>query len=126
VIFGGVDDRLAGGRSLDRQRLRPESSRLGQRRPVRRRLLGGLSDIARARRVKLGPRFGDEADAERPPDGEHERVATGGELAAGLGDRGHGQPGAVVTEQHWANRVPLASRAPKGKASRRRNEASTA
>jgi hypothetical protein len=79
----------------------PESGRLGQRGC----LLGGLPDPVGARRVELGPRFRDETDVERPPDGEHERVAPAGELAAGLGDRGLGQPGAIVGEQQRANRL---------------------
>ena len=103
MIVSGVDDSLAGGRSLHRQGLRPEPGRRGQRRPVRGCLLGGLPDLAGARRVELGPGLWDKAHVERPPDGEHERVAPRGELAAGLGDRGLGQPGAVVGEQHRAN-----------------------
>lgn len=78
VIVGGMDDRLLGGRSLDRQGLGPESGRIGERGPVRGGLLGGLLDVAGAGRIELGTGLRHEPDAERPPDGQDERVAPGG------------------------------------------------
>jgi len=45
VLVRGVDDRLPGGRALDRQRPSPEPCRLGQRGAVLGGLLRGEPDI---------------------------------------------------------------------------------
>lgn len=82
AVLGGVDDSLPGGRSLNRDGVRPESGRLRQRGS----LGGGW----------LGSKM---------PYGDDKRFAPGGQLVASLGYGGPGQVRAVVGEQDGAEPV---------------------
>ena len=70
VLAGSVDDGLPGRSSLDRQCVRSEPGRVGQRRTAAGSLLGGLPDVVPARGVELRVRLGTEPDVERSPDGK--------------------------------------------------------
>jgi hypothetical protein len=122
-----LHNRLPGRRALDRQRHRAEASRLGQRCAVLSGQLGGVPDVVGARGVELHAGLWHESDAECAPDREHNRIAPGGQLLAGLGDRPSGQVGAVVREQHRPGTVAmLADRVPKRPARERRGEPAAA
>ena len=102
-----VQDRLPRGGALNRQRLGPESGRVGERDPGGGGLLSRVPDIVRAGRVELRPVFRDESHAERPPDGEDDGIATPRQLARRLGDRDPGHRRAVVCEQHRTDPVAI-------------------
>jgi hypothetical protein len=99
LLVRRFDDRLPGGRALDRQRRRPESGRLGQRRALPCGLLGGVPDVVGARGIELGTGLWDETDGECAPHREDDRVAPRGQLLAGLGDGVRGEVRAVVGDQ---------------------------
>jgi hypothetical protein len=123
VLVGRLHDRLPGGRPLDRERRRPEARRLGQRRAVLGSLLGGLSYVVGTGCVELGARLRHEADAERPPHREDDRVTPGGQLVAGLGDRVTSEVRAVVGDEHRSGAVGgHAGRTPMGPSGQRPGE----
>jgi hypothetical protein len=116
VAFGGVDDCLPGGRSLDRDGLRPESGRFGQRGSVNGGLLGSLPDLVAACCIELRARLRNKPDIERMPYGDDKRFAPGGQLVASLGYGGPGQVGAVVGEQDETEPVTALAARGRGRA----------
>jgi hypothetical protein len=78
-------------------------------------LLGRVPDVVGAGGVELRAGLGHESHPERAPHREDDGVAPAGQLVPGLGDRGPGEVGSVVGDQHRASAVRvLADRAPAG------------
>jgi hypothetical protein len=127
VLVCCLNDCLPGGRALDRERRRTEAGRLRQLGAVLGCLLGGVPDVVGGGSVELRAWLGHEPDAERAPHREDDRVATGRQLPAGLGDRLPGEVGAVVGDENRPGAVDvLAGRAPERTAGQRRGESAAA
>jgi hypothetical protein len=107
-FIGSVDDGLPGGSSLDCHGAGAESGCVGQLDSTRGCLLRGLPDVIGAGGIEVSVRFGDEPDTERTPDSEDNRVTSGRQLAASLGDRVVGQVRAVVGEQDGSLMIGVA------------------